>query len=85
MDDYEKNQAKTRYDIAAQELSYIQDSIRVKVDELSSLQIVKEEFSKIYEKFSPHLNSDKYPSPNKEFISTPLFTFHPIFRQNATL
>lgn len=50
MDDYEKNQAKTRYDIAAQELSYIQDSIRVKVDELSSLQIVKEEFSKIYEK-----------------------------------
>ena len=49
-DDYEINQAKTRYDIAVQDLSYIQDSIRSKSYELANLQEAKQEFFRIYEK-----------------------------------
>jgi len=47
--DYEISQAKERYNIAVQELSYIQDSISGKSNELSSLQEAKEKFYKIYE------------------------------------
>ena len=49
LDNYEMNQAKVNYDIAMRELSSVQDLIRVKSCELSSLQGAKAEFAKMYE------------------------------------
>ncbi len=49
-DDYELSQAKSCYNIAVQDLSYVEGSIKNKTSEMENLQVSKEEFTKRFEK-----------------------------------
>ena len=62
-DEYELSQAKSHYDIALQDISYIQESIQNKTNEMENLQESKEAFA---ERFEKKLAEVKLSGLNKE-------------------
>lgn len=74
-DEFEISQAKSRYNVAAQDLSYVQDSIYTKSNELESLKESKEAFTQLYEKrlfmikHSPELK-EQFEQLEKDYLTS---------------